>query len=687
MKSVRKVETSFNDSFSQMYNLDELSVKNVTFVVTEDCTLRCNYCYEVCKNNKNSMSKETGKKSIDRLFEEYENGSGYIKHNNSKAIILEFIGGEPLMEIELIDYMVEYFKYRAITEKHPWSLNYMISITSNGTLYETPAVQKFINHNKNNLSITITIDGNKELHDSCRLFPDGGGSYDIVEKAVINQLNNLGKASTKLTLAPSNIEYLVDAVKNLRRLGLAGAMTNCVFEEGWAIEDAKLLYAKMKELANYLLKDEAYADFYCTLFDEIIGLPIPPTDNKNWCGGTGLMLAFDSKGDIYPCLRYVPFTIANDREKFKIGTVEHGISFSNNEKQKVQLLDGITRETQSTTECFNCPIASGCAWCSAYNYDVFGTPDKRTTFTCEMHKARVMANVYFWNKYYRITSTPKRYANHIPKEWALNIISEDEFELLEKLAEIDYNKPDPSSREYRDPNPIVTENFFDVITIPYDKSTLDTLYDAYMTNLQGMVATGNFDIDMVSIKNLPHVDATDNWNTRGDKYVAVTIDDNEALGRSIIENGTYWTMITSYENDGTPWLKEGKHRYTALNKLIESGYIDDFKVPTLDVHDDVTEEMSYYIVNPKCVNAAYQKCYEKQYDYIMHYFEYEVVNDYLWKVKGSAAYIATMMIVVLLRNLMFDYSQQSGEFYRPRIELNDEAEMTKYFYPDRVKEE
>ena len=50
-----------------------------------------------------------------------------------------------------------------------------------------------------------------------------------------------------------------------------------------------------------------------------------------------------------------------------------------------------------------------------------------------MHKARALANAYYWNKYYRITEPNKRFKIHIPKEWALEIINEDEWKLLKFL--------------------------------------------------------------------------------------------------------------------------------------------------------------------------------------------------------------------------------------------------------------
>jgi uncharacterized protein len=45
-------------------------------------------------------------------------------------------------------------------------------------------VQAFIKKHVNDISLSISIDGNKELHDSCRIFPDGSGSYDIAMAAV-----------------------------------------------------------------------------------------------------------------------------------------------------------------------------------------------------------------------------------------------------------------------------------------------------------------------------------------------------------------------------------------------------------------------------------------------------------------------------------------------------------------------
>ena len=81
-----------------------------------------------------------------------------------------------------------------------------------------------------------------------------------------------------------------------------------------------------------------------------------------------------------------------------IGNVRTGLARCEKHKRCVECLNKIDRRTQSTDECFYCPIAEGCSWCSAYNYQVYGTADKRVTKICPMHKGRILANMYLKSK-------------------------------------------------------------------------------------------------------------------------------------------------------------------------------------------------------------------------------------------------------------------------------------------------
>lgn len=170
-----------------------------------------------------------------------------------------------------------------------------------------------------------------------------------------------------------------------------------------------------------------------SLFNEYFFSPLGPNDNQNWCGGTSKMLAFDPDGVAYPCLRYMPSSLGNDVPPIVIGSVE-GIYVTDEQKHIKEYMDGITRRSQSTDECWNCPIAAGCSWCSAWNYQETGSVNKRSTNICAMHKARSLANVYYWNKWYRLNNIDKRFKMWLPKEEALKIIDADEYDKLLLLS-------------------------------------------------------------------------------------------------------------------------------------------------------------------------------------------------------------------------------------------------------------
>jgi radical SAM peptide maturase (CXXX-repeat target family) len=277
-------------------------------------------------------------------------------------------------------------------------------------------------------SFTVSIDGNKELHDSARIFPDGRGSYDLAFDAACHyEKKYKTDLGSKMTIAPSNIIFLFPAVKHYLNQGKREIFANCVYEEGWTYEDATLFYNELKKLADYML--EYYPNSFVSLFDDRIFEPMDENDDQNWCGGNGLMLASDPDGVLYPCLRYMPSSIGDKQPILTCGHVDTGIDTA-----LLKEMQKITRRSQSTDECFYCPIAKGCSWCTAYNYEVFGTINKRATFICPMHKARALANVYYWNKYYKLKNIDKVKINYCPKEWALEIIDENEYEMLNNLA-------------------------------------------------------------------------------------------------------------------------------------------------------------------------------------------------------------------------------------------------------------
>jgi radical SAM peptide maturase (CXXX-repeat target family) len=338
------------------------------------------------------------------------------------------------MEIELIDQIVDYFKLQAALKHHPWATRFCISICSNGVLYFDPRVQRFLQKNQYNMSFSVTIDGDKELHDSCRVFPDGSPSYDYAIAAAKDWMSKGNYMGSKITIAPGNITHLFKAIVHMVEFGYTEINANVVYEKGWTLEHAKIYYEQLKKIADYWDENNLYETVFLSLFEERFFRPKNENDTTNWCGGTGCMLSIDPDGRLFPCIRYMESSLGDDAPPFNIGDVNEGIGQTEEFRERIKCLDCITRKTQSTEECFNCPIADGCSWCSAYNYQEFGTPDKRATYICDIHKTRSLANVYFWNRYYRKSGYNKYFKLWCPDEWALTIIDEDELNMLKEIS-------------------------------------------------------------------------------------------------------------------------------------------------------------------------------------------------------------------------------------------------------------
>lgn len=429
-----KKELQYNELIERLYRWkypkkdpndikEQMLVLDLTFQVTEACTLACKYCYQHDKSPKR-MSLDTAKKLIDMVF----TNEGFKEQYH--GFVLDFIGGEPFLEPKLISDIIDYWDYKCIMENIEWGIFTMISLCSNGTEWDKPEVQALMRKVDGRLSFTVSIDGNKELHDSARVHLDGiTGSYDEAIHAATEYEKMYGEyLGSKMTIAPSNVIFTYSALKHYLDQGRRQIFANCVFEEGWTLDHAKMLYEQAKKLADYKL--EYYPETYLSLFEEDNFCPLPDDDNKNWCGGNGGMLGCDPDGILYPCLRFMPSSVGHDRDDYvTVGSVDEGVDWS-----KIDDMRSITRRSQSTDECYYCPIGKGCAWCTAYNWEVTGSYNKRVTYICPMHKARALVNVYYWNKYYRQIGSEKRMKNYCPEEWALQIISKEEYDMLNELT-------------------------------------------------------------------------------------------------------------------------------------------------------------------------------------------------------------------------------------------------------------
>lgn len=369
------------------------TAKNITFIVTKDCQLACKYCYLVGKNEKERMNWDTAKAAIDYVLDRETEFP-------QESVIWDFIGGEPFLEIDLIDKICDYIKKELFRRNHHWFNSYRFSFSTNGINYDSKKVQDFIHKNTSHLSIAITIDGTKRKHDLNRIWKGDGpetGSYDDVVRNIPLWLKQFPGTGTKVTISSDDIPFIKESVLHLYSLGIHDVSINAVFEDVWKPGDDKKFEEQLIALADAIIDEGLYTDNACSFFSENIGKPMDPkTDNQNWCGA-GMMLSVDAAGNFYPCTRFAAYSLRN-KKPLIIGNIRDGI-----DKDKLRPFLSLDRLSQSPQKCIDCDVASGCAWCQGENYDAACTDTiyERSTAICLMHKARVRANNYYWNKLYR----------------------------------------------------------------------------------------------------------------------------------------------------------------------------------------------------------------------------------------------------------------------------------------------
>jgi uncharacterized protein len=233
------------------------------------------------------------------------------------------------------------------------------------------------------------------LHDKYRVYRDGRGSFEDVMKNVELYKSEFEHPGTKATLSHESLPYVFESVKFLSSVGLEINM-NVVFEDPWEEGDDKLFYDQLIKTADWLIETGKWRTQHVSLFSPHIVRPDlgePKTAyNGNWCG-SGKMLHIGVDGVLYPCTRFAPYSMQYRQDGFDVGNVNDGYNY-----EKLDAFLNLTKADQSCKECLECEFESGCAWCTGWNYDKFGSIFKRATFICKMHKARVLANEYYYKK-------------------------------------------------------------------------------------------------------------------------------------------------------------------------------------------------------------------------------------------------------------------------------------------------
>lgn len=347
------------------------NLKALCLHVSHDCNLRCEYCF-ASEGDYNSgrelMSEEVAIKAVDYLV---ANSKG------RKKIEIDFFGGEPLMNFEVVEAVVKYGR-RIEME---CDKRFYFTITTNGTLLNNQRID-FINENMDN--VVISIDGRKECHDLVRHDCYGKGSYDrIVPLAQKLVSGRAGKSYfVRGTFTAKNKDFSND-VMHLADLGfkeisvepVVGSGSDLYFKESDIPEI-------MEEYENLALKyiDRLASDDKFRFYHFYINLDDGPCLFKRVtaCGAGYEYMAVSPDGKLYPCHQFV------GQDEFVIGDIYNGIF---NNKLCMELENNTVFEKESCRECWAKLFCSG--GCHANAFFTNGNMKQPNELSCILQKKRI----------------------------------------------------------------------------------------------------------------------------------------------------------------------------------------------------------------------------------------------------------------------------------------------------------
>lgn len=349
-------------------------VKAMCLHMAHDCNLKCKYCFAgqgEFNGPKELMSLEVGKKAIDYLVK---------NSKNRKNLEIDFFGGEPLMNFEVVKELVAYGNQEA--KKH--NKNFRFTITTNGVLLDDDKIN-YINEHMYN--VVLSLDGRKEINDAMRPTENNKGSYDVIvpkfQKLVEGRKDKF--YYIRGTFTRHNMDFGKD-VLHFRDLGFELTSMEPV------VDHEQNEYAlKPEDIVKVNEEYERFAKDYLEIrkkdpsfkfFHYMVDLSGGPCAIKriSGCGAGTEYLAITPSGDIYPCHQFV------GKEEFKMGSLfDEELTFPQDLVEEFMGTDVTTKE--DCKSCWAKFYCSGGCHANAYNFN--GDLKKPYKDGCEMQKKRI----------------------------------------------------------------------------------------------------------------------------------------------------------------------------------------------------------------------------------------------------------------------------------------------------------
>ncbi len=364
------------DSFSSMAgSLKEKTsgvVKALCLHVAHTCNLNCSYCFASqgkYQGDRSVMSFEVGKRALDFLM---ENSKG------RRNLEVDFFGGEPLMNFEVVKQLVAYARSR---EKE-MGKNFRFTLTTNGVLIDEDVID-FANREMSN--VVLSLDGRKEVHDRYRVDYAGKGSWEKIVPKFQKLVEARGGRNYYMrgTFTHANPDFLKD-IEQMLELGfteLSMEPVVCAPDAPSALteEDKAIVLRQYEKLAELMLQRRRQGKPF-TFYHYMIDLKSGPCIYKrvSGCGSGTEYMAVTPWGDLYPCHQFV------GEERFKLGDIWNGVTNTGVQKEFAAC------NVYSRPECADCWAKLYCSGgCAANAYHATGAITGIYEYGCELFRKRI----------------------------------------------------------------------------------------------------------------------------------------------------------------------------------------------------------------------------------------------------------------------------------------------------------
>ncbi len=347
-------------------------VKALCMHIAHTCNLNCSYCFASqgkYHGDRAVMSFEVGKRALDFLVE----NSG-----TRRNLEVDFFGGEPLMNFEVVKQLVEYA--RSIEKEK--GKNFRFTLTTNGLLIDDDVID-FANKEMSN--VVLSLDGRKEIHDRYRVDYAGNGSWERIVPKFQKLVDARGGKNYYMrgTFTHANPDFLED-IKQMLDLGFSELSMEPVVcapgdKEELTQEDLPVVLEQYEKLAELMLKHDKEGKPF-TFYHYMIDLTGGPCIYKriSGCGSGTEYMAVTPWGDLYPCHQFV------GEEKFKLGDIWQGVT--NTEIQK----EFASCNVYARHDCSDCWAKLYCSGgCAANAYHSTGSVTGVYKYGCELFRKRM----------------------------------------------------------------------------------------------------------------------------------------------------------------------------------------------------------------------------------------------------------------------------------------------------------